>query len=109
MYRLGYCTRGSMMIRELPEAPAHTFMDHLTPKSFREYIEIDGKKLPFNFNPMFSHDRDKFIVDVDKDGKYFMFEMVKDHSSIEWELSEPSPAWVKQFEKRFSDLIIQNK
>ena len=97
-----------MMIRELPKALAHTNMDHLIPKSFIEYIEIDSKKLPFNFNQMFSHDRDKFIVDVNKDGKYFMFEMVKDHLSNDWELSEPSPAWAKQFEKRFSEIIIRN-
>jgi hypothetical protein len=84
-------------------------MNHLIPKSFIKNIEVDGKKLPFNFNPMYSHNGNKFIVDVNKDGRYFMFEMVRDHSSNEWKLSEPSPIWAKQIEKFLSDIIIRNK
>lgn len=69
---------------------------------FEEMIKVDNESLFFSFIQI--DIRQKFVVTVNKDRQYFVFDMKKD-SSEKWKISDLVPQWLNKIEDQLSNVI----
>ncbi|HEV8505772.1 MAG TPA: hypothetical protein VGQ53_10245 [Chitinophagaceae bacterium] len=75
--------------------------------SFDANVTVNGERLNFSFNRIYTLAREKYVVGVFKDHRLFQFDMMK-KDGRNWTICEPAPGWAKEIEWQLSDNIHKN-
>ena len=75
--------------------------------NFSERITVEDEVLSFAFNRIYTKSGEKFFVVVQKDRKFFQFDMKRDDAG-KWKITGQVPEWLKPIEEKLSATIARN-